>query len=222
MEKGILYVMSTAVPGLIKIGKTGIHQFENRMNYLERNGYSNVTALKREFAIEVEGYSAKEILLHTIFSKSRIAQTELFAVDIDIIIQLLSSFEGKQIYPKDRSKEEVFVEAKDKQEKEESALLPDGQYTLSRKIRTFGEVIATMEVKKGVLILKSGSICAPTKDERYESVRAKAHITNNILTEDLICSSVSTAAQVVLGNAVNGWDTWKDKKGNKIDIYRNK
>lgn len=222
MEKGILYVMSTAVPGLIKIGKTGIHQFENRMNYLERNGYSNVTALKREFTIEVEDYSAKEILLHTIFSKSRIAQTELFAVDIDIIIQLLSSFEGKQIYPKDRSKEEVFVEAKDKQEKEESALLPDGQYALSRKVKTFGQIKATMEVKKGVLILKSGSICAPTKDERYESVRAKAHIINNILTEDLICSSVSTAGVIALGRSVNGWDVWKDKKGNKIDIYRNK
>lgn len=214
--------MSTAVPGLIKIGKTGIHQFENRMNYLERNGYSNVTALKREFAIEVEDYSAKEILLHTIFSKSRIGQTELFAADLDIIIQLLSSFEGKQIYPKDRSKEEVFVEAKDKQEKEESSLLPDGQYTFSRKVKSFGQVTATMVVKKGVLILKAGSICAPTKNERYESTRAKANIVNNVLTEDLICPSVSTAGQVVLGNSVNGWDTWKDKNGKKIDIYRNK
>lgn len=48
--------MSTVVSGLIKIGKTTIAQFENRMRYLESNGYANITGLKREFAIEVDGY----------------------------------------------------------------------------------------------------------------------------------------------------------------------
>lgn len=36
MAKGILYVMSTVVDGLIKIGKTGTNQFETRMNQLEK------------------------------------------------------------------------------------------------------------------------------------------------------------------------------------------
>lgn len=49
--------MTTVVPGLIKIGKTGINNFESRMYHLERNGYSNVVGLKRNFAIEVEDYS---------------------------------------------------------------------------------------------------------------------------------------------------------------------
>lgn len=49
MSKGIIYVMSTVVPGLIKIGKTGIDSFESRMYQLERNGYNNVVGLKREF-----------------------------------------------------------------------------------------------------------------------------------------------------------------------------
>lgn len=48
MAKGIIYVMTTAVPGLIKIGKTGLDNFEQRMYQLERNGYSNVTALKKD------------------------------------------------------------------------------------------------------------------------------------------------------------------------------
>mgnify|MGYP003304471158 CR=1 FL=1 len=60
MAKGIIYVMTTVVPGLIKIGKTGSDNFENRMYQLERNGYFNVVGLKRKFAIEVEDYDAKE------------------------------------------------------------------------------------------------------------------------------------------------------------------
>ena len=113
MEKGIIYVMTTAVPGLIKIGRTGSDNFEQRMYNLEQNGYRNVTGLKREFAIEVEEYKNKENLLDTIFEKSRVSDTELFAVDKNIVIQLLSSFEGKMIYPKDERKNEVFKEAAD-------------------------------------------------------------------------------------------------------------
>lgn len=31
MGKGILYVMTTVVPGVIKIGKTGLENYESRM-----------------------------------------------------------------------------------------------------------------------------------------------------------------------------------------------
>ena len=48
--------MTTVVPGLIKIGKTGSSNFDQRMYNLEHNGYCNVTGLKRSFAIEVENY----------------------------------------------------------------------------------------------------------------------------------------------------------------------
>lgn len=43
MSKGIIYVMTTVVPGLIKIGKTKSDSFDSRMYNLERNGYCNVT-----------------------------------------------------------------------------------------------------------------------------------------------------------------------------------
>ena len=53
MSKGIIYVMTTAVSGLIKIGKTQTKQYPERMRFLEANGYYNVVGLKRLFAIEV-------------------------------------------------------------------------------------------------------------------------------------------------------------------------
>lgn len=129
MTKGIIYVMATVVPGLIKLGKTGLNNFDSRMYSLERNGYSNVVGLKRKFAIEVEDYDEKEILLSDIFSKSRVPNTELFALDIDLVIQLLSSFDGKQIYPETKTKEETFEDAtKERQVKLDWGTIPNGEY----------------------------------------------------------------------------------------------
>lgn len=110
MAKGIIYLMSTVVDGLIKIGKTEINNFEDRMYNLERHGYCNVNGLKREFAIEVDNYSEKEALLDKLFSKSQINNSELFAVDIDLAKQLLSAFDGKVIYPKE-NKNKIFEKA---------------------------------------------------------------------------------------------------------------
>ena len=84
MAKVIVYLMTTVVSRLIKIGKTGNNQFENRMRFLENNRYANISGLKREFAIEVDGCDEKEKLIHDIFNKSRIAGTELFALDIEV------------------------------------------------------------------------------------------------------------------------------------------
>lgn len=71
MAKGLLYVMTTAISGLIKIGKTGCDNFEQRMYNLEHNGYCNATGLKRHFAIEVEDYDEKERMLDEIFKDGR-------------------------------------------------------------------------------------------------------------------------------------------------------
>lgn len=124
MAKGIIYLMSTVVDGLIKIGKTEINNFENRMYNLERHGYCNVNGLKREFAIEVDNYSEKEALLDKLFSKSQINNSELFAVDIDLAKQLLSAFDGKVIYPKE-NKNKIF-------EKATSAILEKEELKLNR------------------------------------------------------------------------------------------
>lgn len=110
MAKGIIYLMTTAVTGLIKIGKTGIAQYQERMRNLESNGYYNVVGLKRAFAIEVDDYEAKEKLLHEIFSKHQIANSELFALELDMVKELLFAFEEKIVFPKEINKEKGFKE----------------------------------------------------------------------------------------------------------------
>ena len=108
MARGIIYCMTTIVPGLVKIGKTRTDQFEQRMYQLENNGYRNIGGLKRRFAIEVADYDEKEVLLHDIFSKSNVPNTELFALEADLVVQLLASLDGKQIYPQTITKEEAL------------------------------------------------------------------------------------------------------------------
>ena len=102
--------MTTAVSGLIKIGQTGTANFQERMRFLEANGYYNVSGLKRFFAIELEDYNDKENLLKEIFNKHQVGNSELFALDYDLVRQLLLSFDGKVIYPKDVNKEKEFDE----------------------------------------------------------------------------------------------------------------
>ena len=108
--KGIIYLMTTAVSGLIKIGKTGTENYRERMRNLEANGYYNVSGLKRIFAIEVEDYSDKENLLLEIFAKHRVGESELFALDFEIVQQLLLSFDGIVIFPEQINKEKIFDE----------------------------------------------------------------------------------------------------------------
>ena len=223
MAKGIIYVMTTVVPGLIKIGKTGTDNFENRMYQLERNGYFNVVGLKRHFAIEVEDYDEKEVLLDEIFEKSKVPNSELFALDADLVVQLLSSFEGKQIYPKPEqiSKEKVFATATaEHQVKADWARIPDGEYYYSQTVKGFGKVTATMCVEDGTFIVKKGSTCIPPKDGWVPSALKTAPIIDNILQDDVSTNSPSTAGWIVLGHANNGWIMWKDKNGNLIDTYR--
>ncbi len=110
MNTGIVYIMTSAVSGLIKIGKTGNANYPERMRFLEANGYYNVVGLRRSFAIELTDYDDKEKLLHEIFGKHRVGDSELFALDVELVKQLLLSFEGKVIYPEKVDKEKEFDE----------------------------------------------------------------------------------------------------------------
>lgn len=221
MAKGIIYVMTTIVSGLIKIGKTGNEQFEKRMRFLESNGYANITGLKREFAIEVDGYDEKEKLIHDIFSKSRIVGTELFALDIEVAKSLLSSLDGKQIYPKDKSKKEVFKESTEEIKlKTEGGFVPDGEYVLNRNIKGFGKVNGKAIAKDGVFTVLRGSVCGNTGKGYIPSIRKNAKIEDNILQENIVCMNPSSAGWIVIGKSNNGWREWKDSNGNSIEKYR--
>lgn len=220
MAKGIIYVCSTAVQGLIKIGKT--KDFESRMKNLEDNGYRNVAGLKRQFAIELDNYEEIETLLDDLFAKSRVGNTELFSLDINKIIQLLSSFSGKQIYPIKETKEEVFEKAT---EMVQNQLIPDGKYTMTRKIKDFNlNIKATMVVENSLFILKNGSKIAPYKNYHSPSwIAARQGMkldAEGVLLEDVECSSPSMAAALVVGHSANGWTSWRNINNQVIDIYR--
>ena len=213
MKKGILYVTTTTIDGLIKIGKTG--NFKERMRQLELDGYRGLLC-KRAYAIEVDNYDEKELLLDEIFSKSRIPNTELFALDLNLVIQLLSSMEGRIIYPETESKSEVFIEAADGRQ---SSRIPDGIYTfVSSKYK------AKMRKENGKFILLSGSQMSHTLPLKITKgwirVLEDAKIENNVLMTDIECSSPSMASSLILHHPSNGWDYWKNKGGELIKVYR--
>ena len=225
MAKGIIYIMTTAVPGLIKIGKTGSNNFEQRMYNLEHDGYRNVTALKRSFAIEVDDYDAKEALLHTIFEKSQVSDTELFALDVNVAIQLLSSFEGDVVYPKTETKEEIFTGAT---ENTHGKLIPNGTYYFKRKKKSDNKYVqAKAVINNGRWTLLKGSVLGIAEDmgvsQKAKKARAILPIdSNGKLLEDFELGecSPSHAGTVVMNQSNNGWTDWHNADGQSVDIYR--
>ena len=226
MARGIIYVMTTAVPGLVKIGKTGIDNFKDRMYQLERNGYFNVTALKREFAIEVDDYDEKESMLDDIFSRSRVPNSELFALDVDLVVQLLSSFEGKQVYPVAETKEQVFEHAtEDRRSKPGVGEVPDGRYRMTRKVKKTGrQVSGSMDVIGGTYVIRAGTSVSEVEGaglSRGIKQQRDAFIgPDGVVTEDVSFRSPSGAGSFVLGASCDGWVTWRNEAGQTIDIYR--
>lgn len=218
--RGIIYITETIVNGLIKIGKTQTNNFESRMYQLEHNGYRNVTGLKRRFAIEVNNYHDKELLIQEVFGKSKVGETELFALDIDTAIQLLSSFEGKIIYPKE-DKGKIFEEAT---EKIKSKSIQNGTYFCS-----IGDYNANVEISDDGWVLLKNSVINTKPNPKLsgkllpvlDSIKVDE---NGIVTEDYVLGDVtpSFVGNLVCGNNCNGWFTWKDEKGRAIDYYRKK
>ena len=224
--KGIIYIMTTAVPGLIKIGKTRSANFEQRMYDLEHTGYCNVTALKRTFAIEVDDYDEKEAMLHTIFEKSQVANTELFALDVNIALQLMSSLDGEVVFPKE-SKDEIFITAVDNSN---SRLIPNGKYVLKRLKRSDNKTVeAYANINNGIWTLLKDSVLGICEDVGVSN-KAKEFRTvlpldeNGRLLNDVELGecSPSFASDLVMNQSTNGWNDWKDENGNSVDIYRKK
>lgn len=226
MTRGIIYVMKTAVSGLVKIGKTGLDNFEVRMYQLEHNGYSNVAGLKRVFAIEVDEYDEKESMLDGIFSRSRVPDSELFALDIDLVVQLLSSFEGKQVYPAPTSqpKAQVFQSAT-MAVQSNRAIVPDGTYYMNRKNKATGKMQkATMNVVGGKFSVPAGTVVTLQEgaglSTGVKQFRDLYVDDNGVSAEDVGFFSPSPAGQFVTGRSCNGWVEWKTADGEPINIFR--
>lgn len=224
MATGVLYVMSTVVPGLVKSGKTTTDRFGSRMYILERNDYNNVTGLHREFAIEVERYDEKERMLDDIFAKARVPGSELFALDINLAIELLASFEGRQIYPKTstESKSRIFdAAAKNHQENTGIRYIPDGTYYLERKRPPLH--VETV-VENGALTICAGQHVAEHESDsigdRVRELRHRNVGADGTVRADMHFSSPSQAGAFATGHSCNGWAQWKTQDGRSIDAFR--
>lgn len=115
---GIVYLMKTVIRGVYKIGISNEENFENRMRHLENNGYANVGGLERILAIKTDNYKDKEALLHDIFGKSRIGDTELFAIDENLVKRLYLSLRGEVIFPKNENAEDEIRKTSNKIQEE--------------------------------------------------------------------------------------------------------
>lgn len=117
------------------------------------------------------------------------SNTELYALDEDLVINLLSSFEGTIIYPKEKTKEEIFDDsAKELESKSDLRFIPNGRYYLKRDVGGFGKVKGEAIVEDGIFKVLKGSICAPVKKGAVHEIRNRTKIENDVLMEDIICS----------------------------------
>ncbi len=165
----------------------------------------------------------------TFFRKARVCNSELFSLDIELVIQLLSSFEGRQVFPEaeQESKEEAFVKATEERKEHSNAVfVPDGVYYLERKLKKDGNKIckAQVEVEEGIFIIRAGQCVSTTEGAGLASgVREmrRANINESgIVTADVAFDSPSGAGCFVIGAACDGWVTWKTKDGRMMDNYR--
>ncbi|MFR6424634.1 MAG: DUF4357 domain-containing protein [Oscillospiraceae bacterium] len=151
----------------------------------------------------------------------RLQNSELFALDIDMAIQLLSSFDGRQVYPKMRPKNRHLRRLqKIANSTDDIALIPNGVYYMDLQKTGFGRVTAKMKVEDGLFTVLKGSVCCPTNASWVPAARKGAIIKNNVLMEDVECSSPSTAAWIPTGSRNSGWYIWKTETGKPIDIFQ--
>ena len=97
MSKGYVYIMTTAVEGIIKIGRSD-NWTRRCQDQLEANGYKNMNGLKTYFVVQVGDQEEIESIMHDIFRESRVSNFEMFAVDKDRAKRVLSKM-GTQVFP---------------------------------------------------------------------------------------------------------------------------
>ena len=139
--------------------------------------------------------------------------------------QLLSSFEGRVIYPKSESKSEIFDEAYDNSK---SKLIPNGIYYFRRFKKSDDKYVdAKVKIDKGVWTLLKGSIIGIVEDvgvpNNVKSFRLtmKFNDQGELLEDTNLGQCTPSFAGVIVMNAsCNGWVEWKNENGQPVDVYR--
>jgi hypothetical protein len=156
-----------------------------------------------------------------------VSDTELFALDVNDAVQLLSSFDGTVVFPKTETKGQIFTDAVDNST---GKLIPNGTYKFRKKKMSDNKVVtATADVDNGRWTLLKGSVLGMVEDvgvsQKAKAVRASLPLdtTGKLLEDyDLGECSPSHAGAVVMNQSNNGWDDWKNSQGQPVKMYRTK
>ena len=161
-------------------------------------------------AVSVDNVEEKMNLLKALLEHCSISDTNCYFFNENVIIKLLKTWTSSY-------QRNVVKNPKPAKPVKEKPVIPDGTYYLSRKVRGFGVVQGTLAVKDGRLIVKSGSTCAPFaplySNKKIQKLRDKYMNSYNVIMKDCECSSVSTAATLLVGNASGGYNEWKNSDG---------
>ena len=146
---------------------------------------------------------------------------------INIIIQLLSSFEGTMVYPKSEDKEDLFVKAT---ENTSSHLIPDGTYVFDRlKKSDNARVTAQANVNNGCWRILKGARFGIHEgvgiSQKARDFRSTLPIgSNGVFLDDVdlgMCTP-SFSGFLVINQSYDSWIEWKTLKGKALDAYRTK
>lgn len=225
--KKILYVVTNeTMPGLVKIGIT--KDINKRLKELYNTNVAEPFVC--EYAVECEDALSIEKKLHeVIFSEERVnIKREFFKVSLDKVIGVLSLL-GEDVKDKllnENIHEDINLDIDDL----ENELIEEGYQDDTLFYLSCKDCSAIMKVVDGFYILKKGSKIRLNEtnsfcDNRYigdrrrrqDIFKNKSTILdkNNIaiLTEDIMCNSASSAAQISTGRSANGQTEWKTKEG---------
>lgn len=112
--------------------------------------------------------------------------------------------------------------------KDFASVIPDIEFFLSRTIKQYNISVNAQakQTAEGFVVL-AGSIISPEDDNTIQpgvkEKRKNASINDcHILQEDVLFSSPSSAAMVVIGKSANGWISWKTKDGKTLHDLEDK
>ena len=223
MAKGIIYLMSTSLPGVTMIGNVPVSDYVAEIEKLNEAEYAGLTNFSLIYSSLMEGYTQRCAMIRNLILHRRIGETNLYTVEAGILTQLLSSMTGEQIYPAPPKTEDITETLRNATieggRKENWGKVPAGTYFLSENRRLLGHIDAAMYVEKGMFVVKAGSQCFPSIG-LAPKIRERAVIESGVLREDVVCRSPSAAASLVMGRNFNGWLAWKDINDIPINVYR--
>ena len=225
-NNGVLFVMPTKLPGVVYIGHVKNEHYKTYMDDGRLYDDLGLGIHQQAFAIEVTQCEKKKQMLYDLFAGCRIPESSLFVLEIDIIIQMLLSFDGKVLYPATDNREDLFAMITEYREIRKN--MPHGLYVLlDTENNDSAPIEACAQFSEGRWILLKDSIVAleekPGLSKKARSMRALLPLDDAgkmIDDFDLGHCTPDFAASIVKNQPCDGWLMWKDSDGNLIEKYR--